>query len=1063
MKYLPVILGLALLLIPLNAGRAEISASQSLLAEPGAWKAVASEGANVHVRPEQMQSGAVAMRIDFDFTASAGFGGMVLDLPIELPENYDLALTVHGQGTANNLEFKLDSPDKQTVWWVNRRAFEWPTAPTRLVNLRKKFQFAWGPGGDKPLTRLERIEVIVSDNQGGRGTVWIDDLRLIPLPPVKPYTGIPVVSASSGARDLDPLLTEAGGMWIADDSDRHPWLAVDFGQARELGGLVVYQDTSHVNPNFDIETSEDSKSWTTLRKVRGATALPSEIALPDLQTRWVRLSFSRENAEPAPGVSRIQLLDSEISESPNAFWHWRAMQVARGIYPRSLIGEQSFWTVVGWPDDDSIALINQEGQVEVNRRGFSLEPFIVRDGKLLTWADGTHTQSLRDGWMPMPTVVRRIDGLELHVSAVAANDGGASALHVSYTVRNTSGFATRGRFVLVVRPLQVLPPWQDLNITGGWTRIRSVQVEKTGLLVNDERRVLASKGFHGAASVYDAGDPIEMLAQGNWPAGESAVCPQESASGLLWWDFAFQPIDSATYLVCVPLHGIQPPLERPRDAAGFQEVADHVAADWAARINRVKFHLPPAAQQFADTIRATQAYILVNHNGPGFEPGSRNYARSWIRDGSMISAAMLELGHEDAVRRFIEWYAPFQFASGRIPCVVDTRGADPVPENDSNGEFLWLIANYHRHTGDAELVRRQFSHVKAAIDFVETMRAQRLTEEFSASGPPRQEPGKPPVPGLAFRGLVPESISHEGYSAKPMHSFWDDFFTLRGLKDAAYLAQVVDQPALAAQWQKDADDFRGSVIDSIRLAQKAHGIDYLPGCVELGDFDSTSSTILVWPVDEAGKFPREWVDATFDRYWREFVNRRDQSPQTWEAYTPYELRHVGALLRLGEKDRALAALNYYLKYQRPENWHEWAEVVFREESAPRVIGDMPHTWCGSDFLNSALAMFEYTQQPDNRLVVFAGVPEQWLADPGGVGFDGLHTEFGMLSATAKENGPDRLIVHLEGAARPPGGFELRSPFGRQIRSAFVDGRRMPIAAANCVRFGAIPATVELSY
>ena len=38
---------------------------------------------------------------------------------------------------------------------------------------------------------------------------------------------------------------------------------------------------------------------------------------------------------------------------------------------------------------------------------------------------------------------------------------------------------------------------------------------------------------------------------------------------------------------------------------------------------------------------------------------------------------------------------------------------------------------------------------------------------------------------MLFRsGLVTESISHEGYSAKPVHSYWDDFWALRGLDDA---------------------------------------------------------------------------------------------------------------------------------------------------------------------------------------------------------------------------------------------------------------------------------------
>jgi hypothetical protein len=393
--------------------------------------------------------------------------------------------------------------------------------------------------------------------------------------------------------------------------------------------------------------------------------------------------------------------------------------------------------------------------------------------------------------------------------------------------------------------------------------------------------------------------------------------------------------------------------------------------------------------------------------------------------------------------------------------VVDHRGADTVNEHDSNGQLIWLIANYHRYTADAELVRRHWPRIRLTVQYIESLRAQRLTDEFSASGPPRQEPDKPPVPALAFRGLVPESISHEGYSAKPMHSFWDTLFILRGLKDAAYLAGVVDEPDLARQWQQLADDFRGSLIESIRIAQQAHGIDHLPGCVELGDFDSTSSTILVWPVDETDRFPRAWIDATFDRYWSEFTQRRDTSPPTWRGYTPYELRHVGTYVRLGRKDRAWAVLNWLSEHQRPQGWRHWAEVVHREPDTPRMIGDMPHTWCGSDFLNAARAMFVYEDQ--QRLVLFAGVPDEWFRGPATVGFEDMRTEFGLLSASAKTEGPDRLLVRIEGAARPPGGFELASQVGRAIHSVRIDGKPAPIADGNRVRIDRLPVTVELTY
>src|SRR3546814_11135683 len=69
------------------------------------------------------------------------------------------------------------------------------------------------------------------------------------------------------------------------------------------------------------------------------------------------------------------------------------------------------------------------------------------------------------------------------------------------------------------------------------------------------------------------------------------------------------------------------------------------------------------------------------------------------------------------------------------------------------------------------LFRSMWPHVLGAFEYMEKLRLSERTEANRAKNP-------------AFYGLMPESISHEGYSAKPMHSYWDDFWALRGYKDA---------------------------------------------------------------------------------------------------------------------------------------------------------------------------------------------------------------------------------------------------------------------------------------
>src|SRR5207244_4466476 len=190
------------------------------------------------------------------------------------------------------------------------------------------------------------------------------------------------------------------------------------------------------------------------------------------------------------------------------------------------------------------------------------------------------------------------------------------------------------------------------------------------------------------------------------------------------------------------------------------------------------------------------------------------YARSWIRDGALMSRALLQMGHARAVRDFIVWYAVHQYDNGKIPCCVDTRGSDPVPEHDSNGEFLYLVAEYARFTGDTGLVRVLWPRVTRAAAYLDSLRHVDLAPEY--------------------RGLLPPSISHEGYSAKPMHSYWDDFWALRGYKDAAWLAALLGRPERAAI-EASRDTFAADLRASVQAAMRAHSIDYVPGCADLGD------------------------------------------------------------------------------------------------------------------------------------------------------------------------------------------------------------------------------------
>ena len=122
-------------------------------------------------------------------------------LPLDLPPNFELSFSVRGDLPQNNLEFKLVDETGENVWWVNRRAFEFPQ---ELDAARHRGGGIFSlPGGRRAnhCRKASAIEIVVASAEGGRGTIWLDDLTFRPLPESKPYTGTPTATATSTARD----------------------------------------------------------------------------------------------------------------------------------------------------------------------------------------------------------------------------------------------------------------------------------------------------------------------------------------------------------------------------------------------------------------------------------------------------------------------------------------------------------------------------------------------------------------------------------------------------------------------------------------------------------------------------------------------------------------------------------------------------------------------------------------------------------------------------------------------------------------------------------------------
>ena len=983
------------------------------------WQPGASDGVRASIRPADGVNGA-ALRLDFDLAGTAGYALAARTLPLDLPANYEISFYLRADALTNHFQVKLVDGSGENVWWFNRANFDFPREWQRVTIKKRQIDFAWGPTKDRALTHSARLEfVVAAGRSGGAGSLYISHLELRERPIAPTTWPTPAVDASSHIADAAPALVVDGQLetvWKSDPAKgAEQYLTVDFGQPREFGGLILRWAPNAFASRYDVQFSDDGTEWRTVRSVIGARGGPDALLLPDAETRYVRLAFHAGPAK-AYALAELEIRGLAFGTSPNAFFEAIARESPRGYFPRGFSGQQAYWTIVGIDGGSDTGLLSEDGALEVAKGGFSIEPFVRTDSGVVTWADVDTTQSLLDNYLPIPTVTWRRAQWTLRVTSFAAGTRAQSRLFARYEVRNLTDKPLPLELVLAIRPSQVNPPAQFLNAPGGVSPIRDIAWEGGALTINGDRKVFAlSAPRRIGAFAFDSGPIAKRLSETSWGDATAVHDAFGYASAALGYPLVLAPHASTAIVLAMPLSGSgsQPMLGTRTPQAWIAREHDAVAALWREKLNRVTLNVPTPAQPLADTLRTALAHLLITRDGPILRPGTRAYARSWIRDGAMMGESLLRLGHADVAADYLRWYAPRQFANGKVPCCVDERGADPVPENDSAGEFIFLAHEIFRYTGDRKLLGDMWPHVRSATRYLDQLRQSERTEV-------RRTPAN-----AAFYGLLPASISHEGYSEKPMHSYWDDFWALKGYNGAIAIATTLGESREANAWQRDRDEFRHDLAASLLASTAAHRIDYLPGAAELGDFDPTSSSIAFSPGGDVQAIPHGLIRPTFERYWREFVERRD-GHKAWDDYTPYELRTIGTFVRLGWRERAHELLSFFMADRRPAEWNQWAEVVGRDSRKTRFVGDMPHGWIASDFIRAALDLFVYERDNDDALVLAAGVPPTWL-DGKGISLKRLRTPYGPLSySLRKENG--RVLFHVDGGMRlPPGGVVLVWP------------------------------------
>jgi hypothetical protein len=473
--------------------------------------------------------------------------------------------------------------------------------------------------------------------------------------------------------------------------------------------------------------------------------------------------------------------------------------------------------------------------------------------------------------------------------------------------------------------------------------------------------------------------------------------------------------------------------------------------------------LPAVVTHLFDLFRVCRATLLILADEGAIHPGPTIYDSFWIRDSSVEGVALTMAGDYDVPeRQFSDHYtAPGTFH-------MEQRWIGPVSlygffggdhemndqEWDSNGEALWAFGRFDRLRGPSVAFG-----AGVLTPYVVTG-ARWLRDNRTAYG-------------LLFSGW---SAEHLGDKDKP--HFWDNFWAIAGLWEAAQLAQRLGAPQTQELW-RIYDQVRQATADSIRWVldqQRRRGFweTFIPtGPADVGRLDSTMIGTVAYfhpcrlYMGQKLGGDIDWAARqTIETIWAHFVDGGFRHDAAWRCYGPYlTLQLAHALLYLGQIERMDQCLLWVVANAGfphvhdakggPNVWQvalgSWNEqhsyaVAKDFGEMPRdwwYMGDIPHGWAAAEFLLllREILFFEADEDHDPQIFLAPGVMPHWLGGGQSITVNNAPTIFGTVFGYELTHDEAARTVTIEIRQAPTTSVRYVYPcrLGTSVISAIADG------------------------
>ncbi|MHB8467186.1 MAG: hypothetical protein ACYDH6_13490 [Acidimicrobiales bacterium] len=421
------------------------------------------------------------------------------------------------------------------------------------------------------------------------------------------------------------------------------------------------------------------------------------------------------------------------------------------------------WTAFGTIASPHRAVVDRAGLVTARPHGWSVDWWIGAEDR---WHFPSREATVRQtllGTEPVVETALRVPGGDAVARAYAVVGGAGLGDLAVIEVENCSAVPIAVAFA--VRPYNA----------EGLAPIHHVEVLDDRIVVDRDLALLLPRApAAAAASSFADGDVAEAVTSGVKDAPRSARCDIGMAQAVAIFPLAHR----ATIRVALPLG--------PATAASLPSrlpAAADVARAWAVQATRgLRVECPDGRLRAA--FEANRRCVLEAFTGSGLIAAPSRPATVRPRDAVVIIGAMDRLGfHTDSaeILRDLPERQRFDGSFGRgRGAFARNRGG-----SDAAAAAIHAFADHWRLTGDRELLLQTLPTVGLAARWIARSRASSAGLVRTSDGPPLLGPSA--------------------------HLYWDSWWGLRGLLDAAELLHAGGEPAAGAQCEQVAADLHAAL------------------------------------------------------------------------------------------------------------------------------------------------------------------------------------------------------------------------------------------------------------